>query len=58
METCGQQEKAASSRQILLEIVLQIENIFSRYAELSRFGVGWTKFPFYEVASRKGERAV
>ena len=52
METCGHQEKDASSPQVLLEIFLQIQNLFWRYAELNRLRVGWTKFPFYELCQQ------
>ena len=45
METCGQQEKVESNPQVLLEIFLQIQNFFWRYAKLNRFWVGWTKIP-------------
>ena len=37
METCDQQEKVASSPQVLLGIFLQVQNIFLSYAVLNRF---------------------
>ena len=58
MVTWNQQEKVASSLQVLLGIILQIQNIFQSYAELNRLWVGRSKFPFYELASRNGARAV
>ena len=53
METFGQQDKVASSPQAFLWIFLQIQNKFWRYAELNRFWVGWTKFPFYELGQQE-----
>ena len=53
METCGRQEKVASGCQVLLGIFIQIHNLFWRYAELNRFWVGWTKFPFYELGQQE-----
>ena len=47
METCGQQKKVASRPQLLLGII-NIQNLFWRYAEINRFWMGGTKFPFYE----------
>ena len=48
MVTCDQQEKVAPSPKVLLGIFLQIQDLFWRYAELSRLWVGCSKFPFYK----------
>ena len=58
MVTCDQKEKVASSPKVLLGIFLQIQNKFCRYAKLNRLWVDWSKFPFYELASRSWARAV
>ena len=53
METCGQQEKVAAKPKVLLGIFLKIQTLFWRYAELNRFLMGLTKFPFYDLGQQE-----